>query len=997
MSNYDDYAGDTTTNGRMTTFSPVYGVINWVGDQDWFRIYLSNTTTYLFDQFQTPVTATNNLDSFLRLVDASGNQVPWAYDDDSGGNRNAEFSYTPIKSDYYYLSAEANSYSFFGTLTGSYGLYASEINHAPVVTGVNQVKVASGQTIMAASMFNASDIEGNNSILTYEFYYDTVRVGHLSWSDSALVTWNQTNRTLIVPATALNTITYTGDVSGTETLQFAAYDGALWSNWGSTNITVSQINHTPVLDASYSPILRSISTQTTNQIGNTVAEIVNNESITDIDTAYAPSAILIESVNNNLGTWQFSTNSGSTWQNITGLTAGHGLALDSTAWVRLLPNGTTSGTTSFTFGAWDQSDGAASGTYINYTAGLSNVSLMSDTASITVNSPAVQPTKTASEIFNNEGGGIETAGMIRVLADFSKAAYSLQPWEDTSINDYMPNADTAKEYVLSKGWVPLELDIPSLSATSMVGSRVVLNGMSNGFYTNENAAAFVARSTDAVVISFRGTNDNAKQYSPTQNPYDSSNTIHPDVDQWGTPTDISTMADHFTLFQELITQLDLYLLNSSSGIKKVYITGHSLGGAMALEYMANHLYNAKYQAVTFAAPAFTTSIDRTGVLFFNDSRITQIEISEDPVPATALATNRAGHQILFFGDQTANEVDWHLPLGKFNDDNHSMDYYRQITKSIDPPTWQTLIDQKSDLKVLIGATSGPFLDVTPTRTSDQNGLPGDQYDTYFIVDGSASGYLKSPTATVAEFQPDTAATKALAPVLASGIPVYDGVNVPISAWESNYLSVGAGNYDVIYGGKGDDVIVGGNRAELIVGGAGIDTAIYSGNIANYTLTKTGSSYTIHDKAGADGTDTLTNVERLSFSDMTVALDINGNAGQSYRLYQAAFNRTPDNGGLKYWIGIMDSGTSLQDVSSAFLLSNEFKTLYGANPTTGEFVNRLYSNVLHRAPDQGGYDYWVGLLDNHQITARDSLINFSESDENQLALIGVIQNGIDLYP
>jgi methionine-rich copper-binding protein CopC len=183
----------------------------------------------------------------------------------------------------------------------------------------------------------------------------------------------------------------------------------------------------------------------------------------------------------------------------------------------------------------------------------------------------------------------------------------------------------------------------------------------------------------------------------------------------------------------------------------------------------------------------------------------------------------------------------------------------------------------------------------------------------------------------------------------------------------------------------------------INGGQGTDTVLYNINRSNFTVTKNSNGYTVTDNTGAAGTDTLTNIERLQFSDMSLALDINGNAGQSYRLYQAAFNRTPDNGGLKYWIGIMDSGISLQDVSSAFLLSNEFKTLYGASPTNGEFVNRLYSNVLHRAPDQGGYNYWVGLLDNHQINARDTLINFSESNENQLALIGVIQDGIPLYP
>ena len=150
-----------------------------------------------------------------------------------------------------------------------------------------------------------------------------------------------------------------------------------------------------------------------------------------------------------------------------------------------------------------------------------------------------------------------------------------------------------------------------------------------------------------------------------------------------------------------------------------------------------------------------------------------------------------------------------------------------------------------------------------------------------------------------------------------------------------------------------------------------------------------------DKTGADGTDTLTNIERIQFSDMTVALDISGIAGQAYRVYQAAFNRTPDNAGLKYWIGLMDGGYALAGVASGFIASTEFKTLYGSNPTNELLVSKLYDNVLHRTPDEGGYNYWVGLLNTKKIDTISTLINFSESTENQAGVIGVIQNGINL--
>ena len=192
---------------------------------------------------------------------------------------------------------------------------------------------------------------------------------------------------------------------------------------------------------------------------------------------------------------------------------------------------------------------------------------------------------------------------------------------------------------------------------------------------------------------------------------------------------------------------------------------------------------------------------------------------------------------------------------------------------------------------------------------------------------------------------------------------------------------------------GKDVISGTTGNDTIDGGADADTVIYSGAKSAYSITNNTSSVTV--SSGADGTDTLTNIERIQFSDMTVALDISGIAGQAYRVYQAAFNRTPDNAGLKYWIGLMDGGYTLAGVASGFIASTEFKTLYGSNPTNELLVSKLYDNVLHRTPDEGGYNYWVGLLNTKKIDTISTLINFSESTENQAGVIGVIQNGIEL--
>ncbi|MDO9602297.1 MAG: DUF4214 domain-containing protein, partial [Rhodocyclaceae bacterium] len=217
---------------------------------------------------------------------------------------------------------------------------------------------------------------------------------------------------------------------------------------------------------------------------------------------------------------------------------------------------------------------------------------------------------------------------------------------------------------------------------------------------------------------------------------------------------------------------------------------------------------------------------------------------------------------------------------------------------------------------------------------------------------------------------------------------------------------GGSNDDIALGGQGNDTLQGGAGNDTLDGGTGTDTAVFSGNLSAYTITKVGAGYTVTDSVGGrDGTDTLTNIERLQFSGAKIALDIVGNpnacfdlaglanAGQVYRLYQAAFNRAPDKVGLNYWIGQGDTSVPLTTIAAGFTGSVEFRNTYGSL-TNHQFVDQLYQNVLHRAGESGGLAYWYGQIDNGSMTREQALVGFSESTENQAAVIGTIQNGID---
>jgi len=102
-------------------------------------------------------------------------------------------------------------------------------------------------------------------------------------------------------------------------------------------------------------------------------------------------------------------------------------------------------------------------------------------------------------------------------------------------------------------------------------------------------------------------------------------------------------------------------------------------------------------------------------------------------------------------------------------------------------------------------------------------------------------------------------------------------------------------------------------------------------------------------------------------------------GPLVRLYKAYYKRWPDAGGYDYWIRKMKSGTTLTKVSDSFATSSEFKNTYGSL-SNEQFVILVYNNVLDRAPDTAGYNYWVKKLNDKKISRGGVMLQFSESSE-----------------
>lgn len=99
-----------------------------------------------------------------------------------------------------------------------------------------------------------------------------------------------------------------------------------------------------------------------------------------------------------------------------------------------------------------------------------------------------------------------------------------------------------------------------------------------------------------------------------------------------------------------------------------------------------------------------------------------------------------------------------------------------------------------------------------------------------------------------------------------------------------------------------------------------------------------------------------------------------------RLYDAAFDRDADGKGLGYWVEVKET-TGLGDIADSFIESAEFTSQYG-NLENEAFIELMYENVLERAADTAGKEYWLDELTNG--TERGAvMIGFTESDESMM--------------
>ncbi|WP_417459535.1 DUF4347 domain-containing protein [Kordiimonas sp.] len=250
------------------------------------------------------------------------------------------------------------------------------------------------------------------------------------------------------------------------------------------SVSVTAVNDAPVLDNSGAPTLTAINedagdddgsgadgdddaTNNANNTGTSIADLVTDGSITDVDGS-AVEAIAVTNVDNTNGIWEYSTDNGSNWTSFSGTTGSSvdissaarlldgTLSGGSTQLIRFVPDADYNGTATITYRAWDKSTDTAGNTADTSTNGDTTAfSSATEQATITINAVNDEPTLTATgedPTFTEDGAAVDLFSSVALstVDGDGVASYTITVTNVTDGANEIINAD-GKAFALTNG------------------------------------------------------------------------------------------------------------------------------------------------------------------------------------------------------------------------------------------------------------------------------------------------------------------------------------------------------------------------------------------------------------------------------------------------------------------------------------------------------------------------------------------------------------------
>ncbi len=205
----------------------------------------------------------------------------------------------------------------------------------------------------------------------------------------------------------------------------------------------------------------------------------------------------------------------------------------------------------------------------------------------------------------------------------------------------------------------------------------------------------------------------------------------------------------------------------------------------------------------------------------------------------------------------------------------------------------------------------------------------------------------------------------------------------------NLLDGGAGN-DSLSGGAGDDTFIGGAGDDTVDGGAGEDTLQLDGEQSDYAIVRNpDGSFTIVDTRewSPDGTDTVSNVENLEFSDGTVDIDDADYAANNAAPTDILVDGTDvdENSASGTVVGQASAVDDGDDRSHVYSLTNDAGGAFTIDPDTG--VITVADGTLLDAEAHSSLDITVQVTDSGG-KSYEEVVSIAINDVNEAGVSAI---------